>query len=171
MTQLKCAQCYSTDVRIVDSYETRDVVVVECRSCGRQSELDTENSDGSNEAVSGRQIPILGQGTWEMGVQRAQRPTESAALRLGLDLGMTLIDTAEMYGDGGAELVVGEAIQGRRNRDPSGHHRGMHAQPRTAEDRLPGPLPLALAGPGALGRNARCVLAAQARGTDSGLWR
>ena len=63
---------------------------------------------------SGRQIPILGQGTWGMGESRSKCDTEIAALRLGLDLGMTLIDTAEMYGEGGAEEVVGEAIANRR---------------------------------------------------------
>ncbi|HEY3134712.1 MAG TPA: aldo/keto reductase [Blastocatellia bacterium] len=64
---------------------------------------------------SGRPIPVLGQGTWEMGEDPAKRKDEVAALRLGLDLGMTLIDTAEMYGEGGAEEVVGEAIAGRRD--------------------------------------------------------
>ena len=49
-----------------------------------------------------------------MGEDRRRRAAEVAALRLGLDLGMTLIDTAEMYADGGAEEVVGEAIAGRR---------------------------------------------------------
>jgi diketogulonate reductase-like aldo/keto reductase len=64
---------------------------------------------------SGREIPVLGQGTWRMGEQRSERKAEIAALRLGLDLGVTLIDTAEMYGEGGAEMVVGEAIAGRRD--------------------------------------------------------
>jgi diketogulonate reductase-like aldo/keto reductase len=64
---------------------------------------------------SGRTIPVLGQGTWNMGEDPAQRGAVVAALRLGLDLGMTLIDTAEMYGEGGAEEVVGEAIAGRRD--------------------------------------------------------
>jgi diketogulonate reductase-like aldo/keto reductase len=63
---------------------------------------------------SGQTLPVLGQGTWGMGEARAKRHTEIAALRLGLDLGMTLIDTAEMYGEGGAEDVIGEAIGGRR---------------------------------------------------------
>ena len=63
---------------------------------------------------SGRRIPILGQGTWGMGESRSKRNSEIAALRLGLDLGMTLIDTAEMYGEGGAEEVVGEATANRR---------------------------------------------------------
>jgi diketogulonate reductase-like aldo/keto reductase len=63
----------------------------------------------------GTAIPALGQGTWHMGESRAARAQEVAALRLGLDLGMALIDTAEMYADGGAEEVVGEAIAGRRD--------------------------------------------------------
>src|SRR5581483_6616845 len=63
---------------------------------------------------SGVSVPVIGQGTWKMGEDRKQREEEVAALRLGLDLGMTLIDTAEMYGEGGAEEVVGEAIEGRR---------------------------------------------------------
>ena len=62
---------------------------------------------------SGRPIPVLGQGTWMMGEDGSRRKEEVDALRLGLDLGMTLIDTAEMYGEGGAEEVVGEAIKDR----------------------------------------------------------
>lgn len=64
---------------------------------------------------SGRSMPALGQGTWNMGESKSARAAEVAALQLGLDLGMQLIDTAEMYGDGGAEEVVGEAITGRRD--------------------------------------------------------
>ena len=60
------------------------------------------------------QSPRLGMGTWHMGERAGLRVNEVAALRLGLDLGMNLIDTAEMYGEGGAESVVGEAIRGRR---------------------------------------------------------
>src|SRR5919107_1117382 len=62
-------------------------------------------------------IPVLGQGTWRIGEDPSQRQSEVAALRLGLDLGMTLIDTAEMYAEGGAEEVVGEAIQDRPRAD------------------------------------------------------
>ena len=63
---------------------------------------------------SGEKVPQLGQGTWRMGESRRAFAAEVAALRLGLDLGMTLIDTAELYGEGGAEEVVAEAIKGRR---------------------------------------------------------
>jgi diketogulonate reductase-like aldo/keto reductase len=64
---------------------------------------------------SGRAMPVLGQGTWGMGEQSGAFDAEVAALKLGLDLGVTLIDTAEMYGEGGAEKVVAEAIAGRRD--------------------------------------------------------
>ncbi|RTL96186.1 MAG: aldo/keto reductase [Hyphomicrobiales bacterium] len=64
---------------------------------------------------SGETIPVLGQGTWKMGEDRRRRADEVAALKLGLDLGITLIDTAEMYASGGAEEVVAEAIAGRRD--------------------------------------------------------
>ena len=64
---------------------------------------------------SGEAVPALGQGTWRMAEDPARRKDEIAALRLGVELGMTLIDTAEMYADGGAEELVGEAIAGRRD--------------------------------------------------------
>ena len=64
---------------------------------------------------SGELVPVLGQGTWNMGEDARHRQEEVAALRLGLDLGMTLIDTAEMYANGGAEEVVAEAMAGRRD--------------------------------------------------------
>ncbi|ABR89627.1 oxidoreductase, aldo/keto reductase family, related to diketogulonate reductase [Janthinobacterium sp. Marseille] len=64
---------------------------------------------------SGLAVPVLGQGTWYMGDEAHRRADEIASLRLGLDLGMTLIDTAEMYGDGASEKLVGEAIAGRRD--------------------------------------------------------
>jgi diketogulonate reductase-like aldo/keto reductase len=61
-------------------------------------------------------VPVIGQGTWKMGEDRGQARAEVAALRLGIDLGLTHLDTAEMYGEGGAERVVGEAIAGQRER-------------------------------------------------------
>jgi len=63
----------------------------------------------------GEAVSALGQGTWHMGESAHLRAAEVAALRAGLDLGLDLIDTAEMYGEGGAEEVVGEAIAGRRD--------------------------------------------------------
>jgi diketogulonate reductase-like aldo/keto reductase len=63
---------------------------------------------------SGEAVPVLGQGTWHMAEGRHSRKQEIAALQTGLDLGMALIDTAEMYGDGRAEELVGEALRGRR---------------------------------------------------------
>lgn len=63
----------------------------------------------------GEHIPMLGQGTWHMAENPLNRTNEINALRLGIDLGMSLIDTAEMYADGGAESLVGEAIRGRRD--------------------------------------------------------
>ena len=64
----------------------------------------------------GATVPALGQGTWRFGEGQRSRAEEAAALRLGIDLGMTLIDTAEMYAEGGAEEVVADAIAGQRDR-------------------------------------------------------
>ncbi|OJA85757.1 aldo/keto reductase [Burkholderia ubonensis] len=63
----------------------------------------------------GETIPKLGQGTWEMGERASRRAGEIAALREGIALGMTLIDTAEMYGDGATEELVGDALDGLRD--------------------------------------------------------
>ncbi|WAH60555.1 aldo/keto reductase [Pseudomonas silvicola] len=60
-------------------------------------------------------VSLIGQGTWRMGEDRHARHQEVAALQLGIELGMNLVDTAEMYGEGGAEEVVGEALTGRRD--------------------------------------------------------
>jgi diketogulonate reductase-like aldo/keto reductase len=73
-----------------------------------------ETSVRSIKLPSGDPIPVLGQGTWCMGDDRGHRLEEIGALQLGLDRGMTMIDTAEMYGDGASEELVGEAIAGRR---------------------------------------------------------
>lgn len=64
---------------------------------------------------SGEAVPVLGQGTWGMGENPNHRQNEIDALRFGLDSGMKVIDTAEMYGDGAAEALVGKAILGRRD--------------------------------------------------------
>ncbi|HEX8596119.1 MAG TPA: aldo/keto reductase [Pseudomonas sp.] len=66
--------------------------------------------------LAGQTVPVLGQGTWHMGEDPRQRSAEIAALCQGIELGMTLIDTAEMYADGAAEVVVGEAIAGQRDK-------------------------------------------------------
>jgi diketogulonate reductase-like aldo/keto reductase len=64
---------------------------------------------------SGEPVPVLGQGTWQLGDRPGRRDQEIAALQLGIDLGMTLIDTAELYGDGASEELVADAIAGRRD--------------------------------------------------------
>ena len=65
--------------------------------------------------LSGQRVSAFGLGTWHFGEDRGKRTEEIATLRLGLDLGVTLIDTAEMYGEGRSEELVAEAIEGRRN--------------------------------------------------------
>lgn len=107
-------------------------------------------------------VLAIGQGTWHMGERASERPREVAALREGIALGMQLIDTAEMYAEGGAEEVVGEAIAGRREEvvlvsKVYPHHAGLEEMPRACErslrrlgtDRIdlyllhwPGPYPL-----------------------------
>lgn len=69
----------------------------------------------SVEFPSAKRVPALGQGTWQMAEAGAGRREAIEALRLGVDLGMTVVDTAEMYGEGAVEEIVGEAIQGRRD--------------------------------------------------------
>jgi diketogulonate reductase-like aldo/keto reductase len=64
----------------------------------------------------GEKVPAYGQGTWHMGETRTRFADEAAALQLGIDLGITLIDTAEMYGNGVAEEIVAEAAKGRRDK-------------------------------------------------------
>ena len=65
---------------------------------------------------NGEAVPAFGQGTWHMGEDRRRAADEEAALKLGIELGINLIDTAEMYGNGGAEEVVAEVAQGQRNK-------------------------------------------------------
>jgi diketogulonate reductase-like aldo/keto reductase len=65
---------------------------------------------------SGDKVPVLGLGTWRMGERKGERAAEVAAIKLGLDLGIRLVDTAEMYGDGGAEEMLSEALAGRRDK-------------------------------------------------------
>lgn len=73
-------------------------------------------ANGQAESAVGNPLSGLGQGTWGMGENPRQAQAEIAALQHGIDLGMTLIDTAEMYADGGAEEIVGAAIAGRSDR-------------------------------------------------------
>jgi diketogulonate reductase-like aldo/keto reductase len=72
-------------------------------------------SIGTTTLPSGQELPILGQGTWHMGEDADRRASEIAALRLGLDLGMSVIDTAELYGSGASEHLIAQAIEGRRD--------------------------------------------------------
>lgn len=65
--------------------------------------------------TDGREVPLIGQGTWYMGEKASHRQEEVRALQLGLELGLALIDTAEMYAEGEAEKIVGEAVKGRRD--------------------------------------------------------
>ena len=65
--------------------------------------------------LNGERVPAFGQGTWHMGEDRRRAVAEEAALKLGIELGVELIDTAEMYGSGAAEEIVGRAIAGRRD--------------------------------------------------------
>jgi diketogulonate reductase-like aldo/keto reductase len=64
---------------------------------------------------NGKKVPVLGLGTWRMGERASERAAELSALKLGIDLGMRLIDTAEMYGEGNAETIVADAVAGRRD--------------------------------------------------------
>lgn len=78
----------------------------------------TDESDSVESMITfpnGTTVPALGQGTWNMGDSSATRESEIDALRTGIDLGLTVIDTAEMYGSGRSEELVGEAIAGRRD--------------------------------------------------------
>ena len=89
-------------------------------TCGREAVSPTTGRPGAPARhdvalPSGERIPALGQGTWHLAECPRRRPIELRALRLGLDLGMTLIDTAEMYGNGAAEQLVADAIAGRRD--------------------------------------------------------
>lgn len=84
-----------------------------------KKEMEKIRSANENHLVKlpdGTYVPSLGQGTWYMGENSAEKDKEIKALRLGIELGMTLIDTAEMYGDGGSERLVGEAIKGLRDK-------------------------------------------------------
>ncbi|PSL40816.1 diketogulonate reductase-like aldo/keto reductase [Salsuginibacillus halophilus] len=80
-----------------------------------QSELTDYVQNRTITLPDGTRLPQLGQGTWHMGEQKDKEDDEIYALQTGIDAGMTLIDTAEMYGNGGAEKIVGKAIESRRD--------------------------------------------------------
>ena len=123
----------------------------------------------------GETVAALGQGTWGMGDSASRGQQEIAALRLGLELGMTLIDTAEMYADGGRRGDRRRSVRGpprrdlhrqqgaARERDAARHRRGLRAQPEAAQDRPDRPLSAALARPAAARRDARGVRSAASR--------
>ena len=125
---------------------------------------------------SSEEIAVLGQGTWHLAENRARRPSEIAALRHGIDAGMKLIDTAEMYADGDAEILVGEAISGRREQvflvsKVLPHHATRQGTPRACEASLrrlgTDQLDLYLLhwrGPVPLAETAEAFMALQARG-------
>jgi len=75
----------------------------------------TKTAIRTSQLPSGEKVPVLGQGTWHMGEDADRRRPEIEALRLGLELGMNVIDTAELYGSGASEHVIGAAIEGRRD--------------------------------------------------------
>jgi len=78
--------------------------------------MKTKSSLAAAVLPDGSKVPALGQGTWTMGERRDKADAEVAALRAGIELGLTLIDTAEMYGDGGAERIVARAVASNRDR-------------------------------------------------------
>jgi diketogulonate reductase-like aldo/keto reductase len=89
----------------------------------------------------GESVPALGQGTWNIGDDPSRRREEIATLQRGIELGLTLIDTAEMYGDGRSESLVGEAIAGRHGRvfvvsKVYPHNASRKAMPRSCEASL-----------------------------------
>ena len=122
-------------------------------------------------------VAVIGQGTWRMGEESARRKDEVGALRLGIELGMTHVDTAEMYGDGGAERIVAAAIAGQRDRvflaskvlpsnaSRAGTIRACEASLRRLGDRLRRPLPpsLVVGAPSHRGDHGRDGGAGQAR--------
>ena len=132
---------------------------------------------------SGETVPVLGQGTWNMAERPGRRAGEIAALRMGIDLGMTLIDTAEMYGGGAAEELVAEAIEGQRRRrlprqqgaaepcDAARHDRRLRGEPPAPAHRSARSLSAALARRHAARRDARGVRRARPRREDPPLGR
>lgn len=99
------------------------------------------NKERTVKFPDGTQVPAIGQGTWRMGERPGEKEKEVKALQLGLELGMTLLDTAEMYGEGGAEGVTGEAIRGIRDKvflvsKVYPHHAGQKSLRKACENSL-----------------------------------
>ncbi|WP_010277880.1 aldo/keto reductase [Paenibacillus senegalensis] len=99
------------------------------------------NEERTVKFPDGTQVPAIGQGTWRMGERPGEKEKEVKALQLGLELGMTLLDTAEMYGEGGAEEVTGEAIRGIRDQvflvsKVYPHHAGRKSLRKACENSL-----------------------------------
>ena len=119
--------------------------------------------------LSGEPVSRLGQGAWQIGENKRKRAGEQDALRIGLELGLNLIDTAEMYGNGRSEELIAEVDRGTarpglsrqqgaaRERVAPRRDRGLRAQLEAAEDRLSGPVPAALARLGSARGDARSV--------------
>src|SRR4051812_9223170 len=106
----------SCGLGVLNGFSTRRSNVVPPRiSNGEDAIMDTVAGMRTVKLPAGEQVPAFGIGTWGYGEKRTARREEIATLRAALDLGITLIDTAEMYGEGGAEEVIGEAIAGRRD--------------------------------------------------------
>jgi diketogulonate reductase-like aldo/keto reductase len=103
---------WSAIVRAMADYQHSRLVRPATRPIGEDMAIATMRMI---DLPSGETIPCLGQGTWGLAEDPRRRASEVAALRHGVDLGMTVIDTAEMYADGGAEVLVGEAISDRRD--------------------------------------------------------
>ncbi len=137
-------------------------------ACGEQP-----RSNAMPNLPDGTPIPALGQGTWHMGEDARARRAEADALRLGLDLGMTLIDTAEMYGEGGAGEGGGRCRRGAARRGvprlqglsaqclAPRRGRRLRAQPEADARRDHRPLSAALARIGAAGRDGRGLRGAE----------
>src|SRR4051812_39344829 len=95
-----------------------DVVGFRLPGAYRSSAMLSKSSEATMKTVAlpnGKIVPAIGIGTWKMGEDASQRTAELTSLKRAIDLGMMLIDTAEMYGEGSAEELVGEAIRGRRD--------------------------------------------------------
>ncbi|WP_025700018.1 aldo/keto reductase [Paenibacillus durus] len=106
-----------------------------------RAEIEEANSRSRISLPDGATVPRIGQGTWNIGDNASRRKEEVEALRLGIELGMTLIDTAEMYGEGRSETVVGEAVQGIRDKvflvsKVYPHNAGLKRIAKSCEDSL-----------------------------------